>query len=151
MKKLLLSTFCLPFALNAQPTQVQTKTLRDYFFIGEGIDLKSGVNFFAVTTRKQFNRFFGETNRPDTPNFSKEIMLVMVMPASNHDAKLSFDRVDARAGNFIEVYCNIQQRGGKLPYTTYPLSVCAIPKYADVKKLRFYNNKMRLIETVDVK
>ncbi len=153
MKQLLVFTFCLlHFALSAQPVQVQIRPLRDYYFTGDGSQLKPGINCFAITDRQQFNKFFGKTNRPDTPAFASEIMLVMLMRESKQDSKLSFDKVDMKAGNFIEVYCSSKINKGKLTYTTYPIAVCAIPKYKGITKLNFYNYKtMKLIQTVGLK
>jgi hypothetical protein len=144
--------YILPFALQAQPQPVKIKPLRDYYFIGDGMQLKPGINCFAITDRKQFDKFFGKTKRADTPSFATEIMLVMMMKESNRESKLTFDRVDMKAGNFIEVYVSSQINEGKTPYKIYPLAACAVPKYKGITKLNFYNGKsMRFIQTVMLK
>lgn len=153
MKQLLAFAFCfLHFTLSAQPQPVKIKPLRDYYFIGQGMLLKSGINCFAITDRETFDKFFGKTNRPDTPAFVSEIMLVMLMRESKQDSKLSFDRVDMKAGNFIEVYCSSNLNKGRLTYTTYPIAACTIPKYKGITKLNFYNSKnMKLVQAVALK
>jgi hypothetical protein len=140
----------LPTILHAQPTPVQVKPLYNYDFIGN-TELKPGVNCFVITNRKQMEKFFGATTRPDTPNFNKEQVLVLVVPATKKDAKLSFDKVDTKAGNFMEVYYTAKLNLGKLTYTTHPVAVCAIPKYKGVQKVNFYNSDKRLIKSVEVK
>lgn len=141
----------LSVVLYAQPLPVQVRPLYHYDFIGTGIDLKPGVNCFVITHRKQMEKFFGTTTRPDTPDFSKEQMLVMVVSETKKDAKLSFDKVDSRAGNFVEAYCTVKLNLGRLTYATYPVAVCTIPKYKGVQKVNFYNGDMRLMKSVEVK
>jgi len=153
MRLLLVFTFCLlHFTSSAQPVPIKIKPLRDYYFVGQGIQLKNGINCFAITDRETFHKFFGKTNRPDTPAFATEIMLVMLMPESKQDAELKFDKVDMKAGNFIEVYCSNKLSKGRLTYSTYPIAVCTIPRYKGVAKLNFYNaGNMRLIQRVELK
>jgi hypothetical protein len=153
MKILLAFAFyILPFALQAQPQPVKIRPLRDYYFIGQGMQLKTGINCFAITDREAFDKFFGKTNRPDTPAFANEIMLVMLMRESKQDSKLMFDRVDMKAGNFIEVYCSANMNKGRLTYTMYPIVACTIPKYKGITTLNFYSSKnMKLIQRVALK
>lgn len=154
MKNLLFvfAFYILPFALSAQPQPVKIRPLRDYYFIGDGAQLKPGINCFAITDREKFDKFFGKTKRADTPAFESEIMLVMLMKESNRESKLAFERVDMKAGNFIEVYVSSKINEGKTPYKINPIGVCAIPKYKGITKLNFYNDKtMRLIQTVLLK
>jgi hypothetical protein len=138
----------------AQPATVQVRPLRDHHYIGgnQMLELKEGVNCFVLTSRKQYEKFFGTTTRPDTPNFANEVMLLLLMPSSKKDAKLAFQKVDIKAGNFIEVYCDVKTNLGKMTYTAYPTVACAIPRYANVQQMKFYDAKnMRLIATVPVK
>jgi hypothetical protein len=157
MKSIVCFLFCTLLctaAAFAQPTTVQVRHLPDHYFTGgdQNIELKEGINCFVLTNRKQYEKFFGTTTRPDTPQFSKEVMLVLLMPSSKKDSKLAFQRVDMKAGNFIEVYCDVQTNMGKNTYTTYPVAACAIPRYANVTTMKFYDAKnMRRITTVPVK
>ena len=141
----------MPTVLYAQPTPINVKPLYHYDFVGINIDLKPGVNCFVITNHKQMEKFFGKTNRPDTPDFSKEQVLVLLVPPAKKDAKLSFDRINMKAGNFVEVYCTTKLNLGRLTYTATPVAVCTIPIYPGVEKVKFYNDDMRLIKAVDVK
>ena|ERR1044071_513407 len=147
---LLFAFYLLPFALAAQPATVNVKPLLNYDFVGDASDLKPGVNCFVLTERRYFDKFFGKSNRPDTPQFSKENVLVLLMPETNKDSKLSFKRVDTKAGDFIEAYCSMDLNKGKLSYKFFPIAVATIPKYPGVKKVNFYNDHMRLIKSVEI-
>lgn len=138
----------------AQPSTVKVRHLRDYHYVGSNqmLELKEGINCFVLTNRKQYEKFFGTTTRPDTPDFANEVMLLLLMRSSNKDAKLAFQKIDMKAGNFIEVYCDVKTNLGKMTYTAYPTVACAIPRYSNVQIMKFYNAKnMRLIATVRVK
>ncbi|MCD6065139.1 MAG: hypothetical protein K0R82_3050 [Flavipsychrobacter sp.] len=149
-----ISTAAIVFSgiqLLAQPSTVNVKPLLNYDFVGDGNALKSGVNCFVITDRKEFNRFFGKSNRPDTPHFAKEMVLVLLMPKTSKDSKLSFKKVDTRAGNFIEAYCDLELYKGTLSYQFFPMALALVPKYAGVRKVNFYKDNLRLIKSVDVK
>lgn len=137
-------------ALKAQPVPVKMRHLNGYYFAGRGVALKNGVNYFAVTDRKTFEKMFGALNRPDTPNFSKEMLLVMVMPESNKESTLEFERVSMKAGDFIEVYCNQDLNHHRVNYSMNAIAVAAIPKSAGISRVIFYNQKMKKLETVEV-
>jgi len=142
--------FCL-FA-NAQPQQVEARFLQDYYYLGNGMDLKSEVNYFVIANRKEFKKLFGVTHRPDTPDFSKEIMLAIIMKQTKWNPSVNMNKICMKAGGFIEVYCDLDEGRHQLTYKTYPLKVCIIPRYPSVTKINFYNNwKMRLLASVPVK
>jgi hypothetical protein len=136
MKTLIVVIFmCFAGIVAAQPTEVRVKPLKDYYYTG--------------SLPLDFKKFFGETTRPDTPDFSKELMLVLLMPSTKRDAKLDFDRISMKAGQFIEVYCKVRYGKHKLTYASYPLSTCVIPRYAGITQIHFYNNRyMRPLATV---
>ncbi|WP_276131874.1 hypothetical protein [Polluticoccus soli] len=136
---------------SAQPKLVNVKPLYNYDFVGDASDLKPGINCFVITQRKHFDKFFGKTNRPDTPHFAKENVLVLLMPETRKDSKLSFKRVDTKAGDFIEAYCNLDLYKGTVNYKFYPMALAVIPKYPGIKKVNFYNDKTRLIKSVEIK
>lgn len=136
----------------AQPISIQVRPLLDHHFIGsENIALKKGINFFVISDRKQYEKFFGTTTRPDTPQFSKEVMLVMLMPYSRKESKLIFKKVDTKAGNFVEAYCDITTNVGTATYEAYPIGACAIPRYKGVTTVHFYNQHMRKLAAVPIK
>ncbi len=138
----------------AQPSQVPMRKLQGYFFSGSESILKDGVNCFVVQKKQDFEKLFGK-DRPDTPQFSKEWMLVLVMPATKKDIQLDFVRVSMKAGTFVEVYCDLNKLKGKLlTYETNPIVLCTIPKYEGIKTINFYEERKRgleLVESVEVK
>lgn len=138
----------------AQPTQVQMKKLSGYFFSGSDAILKDGVNYFVIQKKQDFEKLFGK-DRADTPQFSKEWMLVLVMPATRKDILLEFNRISMKAGTFIEVYCDLNKlRGKMLTYDANPIAICTIPRFAGVKTINFYEERKRgleLVESVEVK
>lgn len=146
---ILLSVF-LTAHLYAQPVPVEIKKLDNYYYIGA--PLKSGVNCMVLSDRKQFEKMFGKTSRPDTPDFSKEWMLILAMPETKHQCDLSFQRVSMKAGQFIEVYCGLDLNKFPLTYKYIPLTACVIPKYKGIHKINFYDaHKMRPLTSVEVK
>lgn len=132
----------------AQPAEVQMKKLGGYFFSGGESTLKPGVNFFVVQRKQEFEKLFGK-GRADTPNFNKEWMLVMVMPATKKDIQLEFNRISMRAGTFVEVYCDLNKLRGKLlTYEANPIAVCTIPRFETVKTVNFYEDRKKGLELV---
>lgn len=130
----------------AQPRRVEMRKLNGYFFSGNESMLKKGVNCYVITSAKEFEKFFGK-GRADTPHFSKEWMLMLVMPATTKDIKLDFDHVSMKAGNFMEVYCDLNKLKGKhLTYEINPLAVCAIPRFESVKTVNFYERRKSGLE-----
>src|SRR3989442_701763 len=110
----------LSLSARAQPTEVKVKLLEGYYIIG-GNMLKPGLNCMVITERKTFNKLFGETIRPDTPDFNKEWMLVLALPAGWKENKLAFEKISVKAGNFIEVYCSVKRNEYPLTYLSYPI------------------------------
>lgn len=135
----------------AQPKPVNVKPLYNYDFVGDGADLKPGVNCFVITQRKHFDKFFGKTNRPDTPHFARENVLVLLMPQTSKDSKLSFKHIDTKAGDFIEAYCHLDLYKGTVNYKFHPMAIAIIPKYTGIKRVNFYNDNIRLIKSVEIK
>lgn len=121
----------------AQPVQVQITPLQDYYYFSTR-ELQDGVNCHVLTNRKQMDKMFGKIDRPDTPDFSKELLLVMVMPKTKRQAKLSYKR-SMMAGDFIEIYCDIDLKGHRLTYEYNPIAVAIIPRYKDIRKIEFYD------------
>ena len=138
----------LSVSADAQPTEIQAKMLSGYFFSGSESMLKDGPNCFVISKKQEFEKFFGK-GRSDTPHFSKEWMLVLIMPATKKDIQLEFNRISMKAGTFIEVYCDFNKlRGKMLTYETYPLAVCTIPKFERIKTINFYEERKKGLELV---
>lgn len=144
----LLFTMLLSYNIKAQPSEVPMKKHSGYFFSGEAGMLKPGVNFFVIQRKNEFEKLFGK-GRADTPHFSKEWMLVMVMPATRKDIQLEYNRISMRAGTFVEVYCDLNKlRGKQLTYEANPIAVCTIPKYPAVKTINFFEERKKGLEPV---
>lgn len=141
----------LGYTSYSQPQQVELKPMQDYYFLGDATHLKDGVNCYVITSRKDFKKIFGETNRPDTPFFDREWMLVLLMPKTQWHNKVDFQQISMKAGHYIEVYCKVVNSNKKLTYDFFPIKVCRIPKYKGVTKIKFYNERhMRPLSVVDV-
>lgn len=138
---LLLFTFCLfTFSFcHAQPIYFKLRPMEGYN-LDPKIKLEKGLNFFVISDRRNFIKHFGWINKPDTPRFDYEHVLVMAMPPTNTQAFLNFEKDAAKAGNYIEVYCGVKKDKHEIPYTEYPIVVAAIPKYFHVNQVRFYEN-----------
>lgn len=154
MKHLLfIPAMLLAIAAYAQPQEVTLTPLQDYYYIGSERLLDDRVNCFVLEDREQFEDFFGTTRRADTPDFSKEWMLVLVAPETKKDIMMKFTRVSMKAGNFLEVYCDLGRLKGKLlTYEHHPLAACIIPKYENIRLLKFYeeHKKGGLLHLEDV-
>ncbi len=141
MKRLIFIMFLLlPCVLKAQPQPVPVRFLQDYYYLGAA-PLNEGVNAFVVTSRKDFKKLFGITQRPDTPDFSKEWMIVLLMPKTKWDAKIDIKDVSMKAGSFIEVYTKVFEGRHKLTYDNYPIRVAVIPRYKGINRVNFYDGK----------
>lgn len=132
----------------AQPSEVPMKKHYTYQFVGDDGVLKDGVNFFVIQKKNEFEKLFGK-GRADTPHFSKEWMLVLVMPSTKKDIQLEFNRVSMKAGTYVEVYCDLNKlRGKQMTYKAYPIAVCTIPKYEAVKTVNFFEERRKGLEPV---
>lgn len=141
---------CLTCLGYAQPGNVSIRPLQDYHFFSEN-ELKDGVNCFVLTNRKQMEKMFGKIDRPDTPDFAKEFLLVMVMPVTKKETRLGYKGISVKAGEFIEVYCDVSLKGHRLTYDYNPIAVAIIPRYNNVRTIHFFDEKKkRLISSVAV-
>lgn len=134
----------------AQPIKFQPRIMEGYY-LDQKIPLKKGINFFVIADRRAFYKFFGKLNRPDTPSFDYENVVVMAMRPQNRQWFLSFSPNAIKAGNYIELYCNERHDKHKIPYTCYPIAVAAIPRYFSVTTINFYNNKNKLYTSLPAK
>lgn len=150
----LIALTCWLCNANAQPTEVQMKKQSGYIFVGDEKSLQDGVNYFVLQRKQDFDKMFGKGRR-DGPDFSKEWMLVMVMPSTKKDVQLEFNRISMKAGTFVEVYCDLNKLRGKLnTYEANPIAVCTIPKFPNVKTVNFYEERkkgLELVATVETK
>jgi len=136
----------------AQPKNVVFKTLNNYFLADNSI-LSGNVTCKVIAKEKDFNKMFGiaktMTNKIDKPDFATQQVLMIALQPTNKKATVTI--VSAlHAGNFIEVYFTTSKERYPMPYTTQPLAIAVVPKYKEVTKVRFYNDK-RLVEEVGIK
>lgn len=142
--------FCVASA-KAQPQWFKIKPLEG-FFLDSKVPLKKGLNFFVIRDRKKFISWFGQINKPDTPNFDYDNVVVMALPASKKYSQIGFYPNAAKAGNYIEVYCSIDKNQFELTYTAYPIVVATIPKYFSVTKVNFYDAEdKKLLASVPIR
>jgi hypothetical protein len=135
----------------AQPRYFQLKPMEG-FFLENKIPLKEGPNFFVITNRQTFIKYFGLINKPDTPHFDYDNVIVMALPPSKKYSQIGFMPTAAKAGNFVEVYCLMDLNKYPLTYLSYPIVAARIPKYFSVTRVNFYRNETKeLIETVYIK
>ncbi|MEZ5016688.1 MAG: hypothetical protein R2800_06530 [Flavipsychrobacter sp.] len=149
----LISLFVATLITHAQPKPVEMRMLQDHYFAGDESLLEQGLNTIVLTSRKEYEKYFGTTSRPDTPHFSKEWMLILVLPTTKYDASLVFERVSVKAGDFMEVYCNVDTKKKKLTYDHNPLAACVVPKQENISKVDFYNRRkgLHLMSTVNIR
>lgn len=133
----LLTGCCL--SARGQPLSFDLRQMEG-FYLQSNISLEKGLNFFVIRTRRDFIRHFGLINKPDTPNFSREQVVVMALPPSAKESKLAFMPVGKKAGHYVEIYCVPQINIHRLTYTTYPIVVAAMPRYLHVTEINFYHN-----------
>jgi hypothetical protein len=138
----------------AQPQRVLIVRPLINYFMENSVHLKNGVSCFVITKKEDFRKMFGVAKTMDNkivePDFDKENVIVIAMPATNHDMIMTY--TDAmKAGDFIEVYCKIERKKAPLTYEMEHVCAGIIPKYKEVKNIRFYDEKRRLIGEVKLK
>lgn len=132
----------------AQPVALKIRPMEGYFILGKN-KLNRGVNCMVISERKDFVKLFGLMNQPDTPDFEKEIVLVLALSPTRKQARIYFERTLYRANDAIEAYCGVEQNLYPLTYEAYPIVLGAIPRQQGVTHVRFYNRKgMKLMATV---
>lgn len=134
----------------AQPIPFQVRPLEG-FILEDKVPLSDDVNFFVVSDLRRFTKMFGRITQPDTPNFEFDHVIVMAMKPTQREVYLRFLPEAFKAGNYLEVYCDVEKRGKhKLPYTYMPIAVAAVPKFFYVNQVRFYSagKKKKLLGVV---
>lgn len=135
----------------AQPRKFKLKPLTGYY-LDDRIDLKDGLNFMVISNRRDFIKHFGLMNRPDTPNFDYHHVIVIALPPTKEQYFLSYEPEAAKAGDFIEVYCNIKHEKHKITYCDHPIVTAIIPRYFSVRKVNFYDKATKkLLESVEIR
>lgn len=134
--------------VTAQPKTIKLRPLDGYFILNDK-EIQKKTNCIVITNRRDFQRLFGSINKPDTPDFNKEIVVVLALPPAHKQSKIWFERALIKAGNFIEVYCGLQRNVHSVPYKSYPIVAAALPRSKEITYVNFYNEKdMKLIESV---
>ena len=152
MNKLLLIVICLFSCLTGytQPQQIKLRMLIGYH-ANEKLKLHKSVNYLVFSKEREFERYFGKSFKENKPNFDHEHVIVMLTEPTREQYFLSFAETAVKAGNFIEIYCNVNKEKHLLPYTDHPIAIAAIPKYFSVNRIDFYSNeKKKLLKRVKV-
>lgn len=147
---LVLSLLFLSLAASAQPTTVRMRSLEGYFILNDRF-LERKVNCMVVSDRREFVKLFGLMNRPDTPDFSKEILLVLALSPGKKQSEISLEKVLMKTGDFMEVYCGLRLDRFPVTYKAYPIVTGVVPRFPGLKTINFYNEKgMKLIASVPI-
>lgn len=138
-------------AVDAQPSTVKIRPLEGYFILDEHL-LEKGINCLVISDRREFIKYFGLVNRPDTPQFTKEVMIVLALSPTKKQSKISLERATMKAGDYLEVYCGIQLNLFPLTYTAYPIVAGTVPRLPGITTINFYNQKgMKQMASLPVK
>lgn len=107
----------------------------------------------VFTKKIDFDKTFGlaktETNTIKVPNFDSVQVLMIALPANNHDAILTFISA-TRAGETVEVYCEVHKKNYPLTYTAEHIAVVSIPRIKGVNTINFYEGN-RKVKSVKMK
>lgn len=125
--------------------------MEGYYFLSPGI-LKKDFNFFVIRDKRKFVRLFGNIHKADTPDFSREQVIVLAMPPEKKESTLHFAPTGMKAGHYIEIYCSYELRKHRLTYLLQPITVAAIPRFIQVREVHFYDEvKKKLLKKVRIK
>lgn len=144
----LLATICSwsqPMTLKIDPY--------DNLFLNNNVHLSHGLNCKVLDNKLAFDKTFGfaktETNTIRVPNFDSVQVIMIALPADNHDADMSFISA-TRAGGTVEIYCKVKKKNYPLTYTAEHIAVASIPRIKGVDTFNFYEGN-RKIGTVKLK
>lgn len=140
----------------AQPNTIEVKDMQHYYYFPErgeeNQNLKKGANCFVLTTRKEMDKMFGKTDRPDTPDFKKEWMLVILMPKAKWHNIVDMELSATLIGTSLMVFCKVKESNKKLTYDHNPIKVCTVPHFKQVKTIIFHSDKhQRIYASIPVK
>jgi len=154
LRHCLLSIFCVFLFHNAfaQPMTLKIEPL-DNLFLNNTVHLDHGLNCRVIDKKIDFDKTFGfaktETNTIKAPNFDSSQVMMIALPADNHDAILSFISA-TRAGETVEVYCSVKKKNYPLTYQAEHIAVAEIPRIKGVKTFTFYEGNKK-VATVKLK
>lgn len=143
----LVLSYCIGWT---QPQTLELRTLTGYH-ANDKLKLSKGINYLVFSNEREFERYFGKSYAEDKPNFDFEHVLVMITRPTDEQYFLSFAATASKAGNYIEVYCNVRKEKHLLTYIDHPIALVAIPKYFAVTSINLYSNKKKkLLKKVKV-
>lgn len=125
----------------------------DNLFLNNNIHLNRGLNCKVFDNKMDFDKTFGfaktESNIIKVPDFDSVQVIMIALPADNHDADMSF--VSAiRAGETVAIYCKVKKKNYPLTYTAEHIAVASIPRIKGVNTFNFYEGN-RKVGTVKLK
>lgn len=136
------------FSSFAQTHQVTLTALDNYFFKRSAQPVTS-VLVKVINHDKYFNDNFGiaktATNQVIKPDFSKQRVLAVIMPATSSKTTVSISKAE-KTGSTLNLYFTVQS-GEKMSYTIQPVALSVIDRDKSVKRVRFYNGSI-LFKTV---
>lgn len=103
--------------------------------------LGDAVNYFAVKRRADFDNTFSGQAGTHSPDFSEEIVVGVVVKASNKEMHLDFEKAEV-AGENLNVYYTYEYSWKELSYSAAPAIVATVPKGDGVKTVSFYSQNV---------
>ncbi len=141
------------FSAKAQPTQVIIIRPLQNFFLDDRVKVDDPHYCRVISKRSDFIKTFGiaktGTNKVELPDFTKDNVIMLALPASEKDVYLTYTNA-IKAGDFIEVYCKINKSRAPLTYTQQHVVLGIIPKYTGLHTIRFYDQRRHLLKAVKV-
>lgn len=145
-------TIVVSYSAIAQPMGLKIELL-DNLFLNNIVHLNHGLSCRVIDKKVDFDKAFGfaktETNTIKVPNFDSFQVIMIALPADNHDAVLSFISA-TRAGDVVEVYCNVKKKNYPLTYQAEHVAVASIPRIKGVSTFAFYEGNKK-VATVKLK
>lgn len=115
-------------------------TLLDQYFLSNKIHFEDSISCYVVTDKAKFENMFGVaktmTNKITVPNFEKEYVFAIAVPAT--EVKTSFVIDSARiSGNNADIYFSIT-RGGRQGYKSSQVILGTFDKSPSIQNIGFY-------------
>lgn len=154
LKSGFLLLFCLLAAICSWSQPMTLKiTPYDNLFLNNNIHLNHGLNCKVFDNKLDFDKTFGfaktESNIIRVPNFDSVQVIMIALPADNHDADMFFVSA-TRAGETVEIYCKVKKKNYPLTYTAEHIAVASVPRIKGVNTFNFYEGN-RKVATVRLK
>jgi hypothetical protein len=125
----------------------------DHYFTKNTVVFPGDVNYRVITRAEDFENIFGVAQTMDSkvirPDFSSQTVVAILLPPTNKETFMHFEKAEI-AGEEINIYYNITNRGKELSYTISPNALATIPRVADAKQVNFHTGGMK-VKTLQMK